>query len=130
MNFFSERHGGTSQFVTYYHAVTISEPKKEGLVCKLLDIKPATLKRYLSGASEPPAPLVRLLYHESHIGRAEIDAHTHQGMVYQLHVAQDLGRDVARLQAVILALETENTEIKLNATQGNDFAANSCRYRA
>ena len=129
MIFFSTEHCGSNDFVTFYEAVRTHGTDKPTAVCKLLDIQKDTLQRYLTGKSDPPKAMVRLLFHETHFARQATDAHAHNGFVYQLRLTQSLNAEVERLKSTLAALEVENQELK----QSNDqqiYAANSSRYRA
>lgn len=130
MHFFSSDHYGANDFATFYEAISIMSTGKQKAVCKLLDIKPDTLTRYLSGKSNPPKAMVRLLFHECHYGRSATDAHAHQGHVLALRQAQCLHKEVDQLKAKLSALEMENDALKRSSDHTSDIAANSSRWFA
>lgn len=130
MQFFSTDHYGANDFATFYAAIPAMSRDKPKEVCSLLDIKPDTLTRYLSGKSNPPKAMVRLLFHECHYGRSATDAHSHQGHVLALRQGQCLQKEVDQLKATIAALELENDTLKLSGDHMRDIAANSSRWVA
>lgn len=129
MQFYSTPHFGAHDFLTFYDAVNLDIKVKPAAVCRLLDITPATLKRYLSGQATPPKSAVRLLFHECHFGRAATDTHTHQGQVYAQRLASSLEGSISRLKDVIKSLELENDRLK-RQDHAPDVAANSERWFA
>lgn len=96
----------------------------------MLDITPATLKRYLSGQSTPPRAMVRLLFLESYYGRHAITTHTANGLALERQLTQSLTATNERLRAAVASLEAENGALKQNRTSARDFAANSERWLA
>lgn len=130
MQFFSSGHYGTNDFATFFEAIPISQTKKAAAVCALLDIEPDTLKRYLSGKTNPPKAMVRLLFHECHYGRSATDTHSHQGHVLAIRQAQGLQAEIDRLRLSVTALELEADELKRANDNQRLFAANSSRYAA
>lgn len=112
MNFHSERIGGACQFAIFYDALNCPRHERVRVTSKFLGITEQTLRRYLSGKAEPPAPFVRLLWHESHFGRETLDNHTHYGMVLERAVAESYKALNKQLRDRIAQLETEMLEIK------------------
>lgn len=130
MEFFSIDHFGCGDFATFYEAANFSTAQKPHAICRLLDIKPDTLNRYLSGNSNPPKAMVRLLFHECHFGRSATDSHAHAGHMHALHLAQSLKSENERLKSLVLDLERENQELKQGRPENVDMAANSSRWFA
>lgn len=129
MIFFSTPHYGEHDFLTFYDAVNLDTKDKPAAVCALLDVSPATLKRYLSGQAAPPKAAVRLLFHECHFGRAATDSHSAQGEIYARKHANSLEGAILKLKDLIKALESENDRLKQH--QGAPgIAANSDRWIA
>ncbi len=130
MNFHSLGHFGAHDFATFYEAIPTMTRDKTKAVCSLLDITPDTLKRYLSGKSNPPKAMVRLLFHECHYGRSATDAHAHQGHVLAVRQVQGLQAELDKLKAKFSALELENDALKRSGDHMRDIAANSSRWVA
>lgn len=112
MQFFSEGHYGAQDFATFYEAIPVNSAQKSRAVCSLLDVTPHTLKRYLSGKSNPPKAMVRLLFHECHYGRSATDSHTHNGHVLAMRQVKGLQLDLEKMRCVLASLEVENGELK------------------
>ena len=130
MQFFSTAHSGSGDFATFYEAISLDTAIKFSAVCGLLDVKPATLKGYLSGKNTPPKAFVRLLFHECFYGRSATDSHAHAGYMYAARLADSLRADILRMHVSLTALETENQALKHAAHQVDGFAANSPIWRA
>ena len=130
MQFYSMGHYGPNDFATFYESLPLMSTLKAAAVCKLLDIKPDTLVKYLTGKSNPPKAMVRLLFHESHFGRQATDTHTHNGFLYKLRENQNLLFEVQMLKKTLAAVELENQELKFSSSNDVLFAANSSKYRA
>ena len=130
MEFYSDGLQGGNDFATFYTAICINSLSKVKSICKLLDINPATLKRYLSGKSNPPKALVRLLFHESHFGRSATDTHAHEGHILAMRQLRSLQSELEKLKADFLALELENDALKRAKLHESDTAANSSRWIA
>ena len=69
MNFHSERIGGACQFAIFYDALNCPRHERTRVTSNFLGITEQTLRRYLSGKAEPPAPFVRLLFFNRTNGR-------------------------------------------------------------
>jgi hypothetical protein len=130
MQFFSERHYGAQDFATFYEAIPVDSAQKPRAVCSLLDVTPDTLKRYLSGKSNPPKALVRLLFHECPFGRSATDTHSHNGHVLAVRQLQCVQAELDRLRGVLASLEIENGQLKQAVYSEAVFAANSSRWVA
>lgn len=130
MKFFSSDHYGSNDFATFYLAVNVHSTSKALDVCQLLDITPKTLKAYLSGKSDPPKAMVRLLFHECHFGRSATDAHAHEGFLIERRRAAGLQSEIDRMKAALSALELENDALKRDGASDTGHAANSPRWRA
>jgi hypothetical protein len=128
MHFHSEKYYGPNYFATFYDALSVENSHRERAVCKLLDIKPNTLKRYLSGTANPPRAAVRLLFCESYFGRVAISTHTANGLTIQKEINDSLRSKIRRLEATIKSLEIENDELKRCSDMPQ--AANSSRWTA
>lgn len=129
MQFFSTPHFGPGDFATFFASIPIMSTGKTKAVSSLLDIKPETLNRYLSGKSEPPKAMVRLLFHECHFGRSATDTHTHNGHILAMRQVQGLQDQITQLKATLAALESENDRLK-QGQHSLDVAANSDRWVA
>ena len=131
MKFHSQKHAGAENFALFYEAINLASKLKPAAACKLLDIKPATLKRYLNGTSEPPAAMVRLLFMESFYGVDAITSHSYNGEIYARQQSRGLQEQLAVVAGHILDLEKENAELRAAVAAGScsrDFAANSSRF--
>lgn len=128
MIFFSDGLCGCAQFATFYEALHLDSATKRKAVCKLLDIKNATLERYLSGKAAPPAAMVKLLFMESSYGRSATDSHTHQAFVYERMQREFAEKSIAALQLRLDASEQENAAIKQASSGPPLFAANAGRF--
>ena len=129
MIFFSTAHRGGNDFATFFNDIAIDSAKKYGAVCQLLDIKPGTLARYLSGKSCPPAAMVRLLFHECSYGRSATDSHAHAGFLYERQLAAARLVQLENMRLTVEALEAENNALKLAGAGLRDVAANGPRYK-
>lgn len=112
MKFHSERLTGSDMFARCFDALPANRNEREADTAKFLGITVQTLRRYLTGKAEPPAPLVSLLWHESAHGRATLDEHAHRGMLYARGEAQAARDHVERLRARVAELETEVDTIR------------------
>lgn len=130
MQFFSTGHSGPHDFATFYEAIPIITTGKSAAVCSLLDIKRDTLTRYLTGKTNPPKSMVRLLFHECHYGRSATDAHAHEGYLIERRRAVGLQSEIDQLNATLAALELENDALKRADAYGADVAANASRWCA
>lgn len=119
---------GLEQFRDFFNSVPLPKRERERDVCKLLDITPGTLKRYLSDKGRPPRTLCRLLFMESHYGRAVTDAVTHQQFLWERALRKTLESRIEELKAAILVLECEIQELKASNDDQRNFAANSNRW--
>ena len=131
MQFHSAKHLGCANFALFYGAINLESKHKAAAVCKLLDIKPATLSRYLKESATPPAAMVRLLFMESCYGVDAITSHSNNGQMYARAESRSLREQLAKVAGHILDLEKENAELRaaVAAESGSrDFAANSSRF--
>lgn len=122
MIFHADGQRGSNLLAIYFDALPTPSNKKLGITARFLGITPKTLSAWLSGASTPPPPVVALLWHESHHGRAALDSHAHQGMLYAQGIAHGLRQENDKLRAIIARLESELRE----AQQGNRRSAANC----
>jgi hypothetical protein len=131
MNFHSERIGGACQFAIFYDALNCPRHERVRVTSQFLGITEQTMRRYLSGKAEPPAPFVRLLWHESHFGRETLDSHTHFGMVTLRGLTASLEQRNAKLLGRIAQLETEIADMKTAMTENRPrlVAMNSSFYQ-
>lgn len=112
MKFHSERLTGSDLFARFYDALPASGSDREADTARFLGITVQTLRRYLTGKAQPPAPLVALLWHESAHGRATLDEHSHRGMLYARAEARAAQEQAERLRARVRELETEVDTIR------------------
>ena len=131
MHFHSVKHSGCANFAHFYEAIPLESKHKAAAVCKLLDIKPATLSRYLNESVTPPAAMVRLLFMESFYGVDAITSHSYNGEMYARQQSRGLQEQLAVVAGHILDLEKENAELRAALAAGSgsrDFSANSSRF--
>ena len=131
MHFHSVKHSGCANFALFYEAIPLESKHKAAAICKLLDIKPATLSRYLKLSVTPPAAMVRLLFMESFYGVDAITSHSYNGEMYALAQSRSLQEQLAKVAGHILDLEKENAELRAALAAGpsrRDIAANSSRF--
>ena len=131
MKFHSERLTGSDLFARFYDALPANRNERETDTARFLGITVQTLRRYLTGKAEPPAPLVAPLWHESAHGRAALDEHAHRGMLYARGEAQAAKEQAERLRARVTDLEREIDEIRAAYASNRPrlVAANSSVYR-
>lgn len=116
----STDYDGPNDFRHFYNELGVND----NYVCYLLDITPATLKRYLSDFGRPPKAMTRLLFMESHLGRrhAAVDCFNDarfyaNSYTMQVQHSDTLKRNIVLLEAEIQALKS--------GSDGRFVAANS-----
>ena len=131
MKFHSERLSGCAMFARCFDALPASHAEKERDTARFLSITVPTLRRYLTGKAEPPAPLVALLWHESAHGRETLDEHAHRGMLYAKGEARAALEQADRLRRRVAELESEIDGIREAYATGRPrlVAANASAYR-
>lgn len=122
MIFHADGQRGCGFLATYFAALPHPANTKHRVTARFLGVTEKTLRAWLSGTRQPPPPVVALLWHECHHGRAALDSHAHQGMIYAQGVARGLQAENDRLRAIIRALESDLAA----AQRGNSRSAANC----
>ena len=128
MSFTSEDCYTSGAFLRYYNTLTINEADKQRMVCKLLDITPQKLRKYLDPEAFPPEILVRLLFLESTGAKAKIIAHLNNEASFYYGAYKCSDRLVKQLGERIKSLEREIDLLKHSQQNSKYIAANSDHY--
>lgn len=113
--FFASGVGGSEQFRRIFDQFHIDSTVRRRRVAKFLGVSESTLSRWLSGYREPPLTAVRLLWHESHEGRAVTSAHSEHGALLLRQLSESLRSENNRLRRAIDTLLMELDRAKQTA---------------
>lgn len=113
--FFAANEYGQAVFQRVFHAIPIESTKRLRSVARFLDVTEATLKRWLSGESNPPRAAVYALWHESPYGLAVTSAHAVRGWQTFEGLSRAQASEIDRMKAHIAELARELDEAKQTA---------------
>lgn len=136
MIFHADKQRGSHLFALYFAALTIPADTRARVTAQFLGVTQKTLALWLSGKREPPPAAVAVLWHECKHGRAALDSHSHQGMLYARGIADCLRSENSALREIIVRLESEIQELSRarapahTAANSSIFAIPGANYRA
>jgi hypothetical protein len=126
--FLSIDYSGPNHFRDFYNELPVLMAQRERYACDLLDITPATLRRYCGDFGNPPKAMVRLLYLECHKGRRHANIDLFNDYQFANQRVHTLLQEVERLTSKIKALNADYDALR-RQKNSDDSAANSPFYR-
>lgn len=125
--FFASNQYGALSFQTSYNSLSIPSKNRLKIVSTFLGVTEPTLKRWLSGQSNPPRAVSYALWHESPQGLETTSIHCQEGARLLRALCRSQDDTIEILRARISELTLENEALKLSTP--TNVAMNEPFYR-